>query len=157
MYHPRLSGVRKATIVKTRVDPTSLSVISIRKEGVAFTPNANRVKKRVTEPEDGRATIPDRPNPRNARTRSVQRRVNFNPRRASRPDHTRQMGYRPIAKCVETRQRRPVRMYSSGTFSTGRNVARRNTTPRSIGHWKSKIGSRSTTPKAANVHSLESR
>ena len=33
MYHPRLSGVRKATIVKTRVDPTSLSRISTYAKG----------------------------------------------------------------------------------------------------------------------------
>lgn len=152
------SGVRKATIVKTRVDPTSLSRISIREEGtVAFAPNANRVKPRVSEPEDRRSTIPDRPNPRNARTRSVQRRVNFNPRRAFRAIKTCQMVYRPIAKCVETRQRRSVRMHLSGTFSEIRNLARIDKAPRLIGHWKSKIGSRSTTPKKGNVHSLESR
>lgn len=149
------SGVRKATIVKTRVDPTSLSVISFRTEGVAFAPNANRVKTRVSEPEDRRSTIPDRPNPKFARARSVRKRVNFSPRRAFRAIKTCQMVYRPIAKRVSTRQRRSVRMHLSGIFSIYRNIARRNTTPRST--WKSKIGSRSTTLKKGNVHSLESR
>jgi hypothetical protein len=154
-HHPRLSGVRKATIVKTKVGSTSLSVISARTEGVAFAPNANRVYPRISEPENRRSTIPDRPSPKFAHTRRVRKRVNFNPRRAFRAIKTCQMVYRPIAKCVKTRQRRSVRMHLSGTFSEIRNLARRNTTPRST--WKSKIGSRYTTLKTANVHSLESR
>ena len=133
MYHPRPSGVRKATIVKTRVDPTSLSRISTyaEREGVAFAPNANR----VTEPGDRRSTIPDRPNPKFVQTRSVRKRVNFSPHRALEPVKPRQTGYSRIVgrvnMLVYARRLRRARTYSSGIFSILRNLARRNKAPRS--------------------------
>ena len=110
----RLSGVRKATIVKTKVGPTSLSVISIRKEGW-HSRRMQIVLIALSEPEDRRSTIPDRPNPKFAQIRSVQ--SGSTSTRVVLPTIKPCDGLHYMCKACRPRQRRSVCMHSSGIFS----------------------------------------
>ena len=85
---------------------------------------------RVSEPEDRRSTIPDRPNPKFAQIRSVRKRVNFNPRRASRPVKANADGLHYMCKACQTASKTvSVHAFIRNLFSNAKRRANEHDTP----------------------------